>query len=576
MRSVSICALLLFLAPTVGCDMIPGLGKEKASKDGATKKASAKSKGDAADESDDGDRKTIRDCPKQLKKSDKGVNRVIGKDCGTIAVSGTYRFDAGTLTIEGGVTLAFDAGASMSVGYYDHAKLRIEGSKDNPVTFTSKGDKEPGAWKSLRLHKKAARSSISGLVLEYAGAKDGGLVVDATEVTVKDSTFRKIATDAVSDAGKGGFAAFEGNSFADLKGAAMRVTATSAAGIGAGNSFPDGAKVFVSGGRIDDKATWKAIGAPFTLLSDVHVSGKDGAQARLTIEPGAVLKHDGNANILVGYYGEAELIAKGNEQKPIVFTSDEKQEPGAWEGLIVHPKGTAEFAHARFEHGGKENAAGVLKLANKARASISHCVFENNQVGLTVHGNDSKLKAFDHNAFGKTPKAMVVGGKELGSLGAANRYADGAVIEVRGGGVQEEQTWHPQDGARMELTGTLRIDSTVEVKPGWTLYVKDAASIDVGYYKSASLRLMGTAEAPIRLLGMRDDDGTWKSLTFHAKAHGNVVNHLQIRNAGDGGGAVFKKGSDGKVDTVTCEKCGGSAVKNDAGGKVELSGVAGS
>ena len=529
--------------------------------------------GDGAGGSDEVPANAITECPKELKGNEK-ADRVIGKDCGTVKVVGNYGFDGGTLVIEGGVTLEFKDKVGIDIGYREAAKIIIKGTKDNPVTFTSGGDKAAGVWRSLHLYANASRSSITGLVLEHAGSKGAGLTVDAEDVTIKDSTFRSIKDAGVVNDKKGAFTEFTGNTFEDVGRVAVKVKAPMAGQIGEGNKFAADSGVFVVGGKLEADATWKAIGAPFTLLGDVQISGKDGAQATLTVEPGATLKFDGNAGIGVGYYAEGGFKAVGTADKPIVFTSDEKEEPGAWKGVIVHANGEAEVEHAQLKHGGKKESDGVFKIANKGRATITNTLFESNKVGLVMNGRDSKLETFDNNEFKTTPQAMVIDGKDFGSIGANNKYADDAKIDVNGGRMKGDFTWETQQGATVELVKNLSVDEGVlEIKAGFELHVNDGVTIDVGYYATGGLKLMGEADKPIKIVGTRDDAGTWKSIVFHKGAHGNELNHVLIRNAGGEGGLVFKRGSDGKVDTLTCEKCSGEAIKRDDNAKVEAKDV---
>ena len=68
------------------------------------------------------------------------VKRIIRKECGAVPVTGTYRVDGGSLTLEAGASLAFADGAEISVGYYEPAKLIVQGTKEEPVVFTSSGE----------------------------------------------------------------------------------------------------------------------------------------------------------------------------------------------------------------------------------------------------------------------------------------------------------------------------------------------------------------------------------------------------------------------------------------------------
>jgi hypothetical protein len=145
---------------------------------------------------------------------------------------------------------------------------------------------------------------------------------------------------------------------------------------------------------------------------------------------------------------------------------------------------------------------------------------------------------------------------------------------IDGGKTGKDAKWVPQKGAKVELDGNLAVDGgTLEIAAGYELRVKDGVGIDVGYYETAALLLLGTASEPIRLVGQRDEAGTWKSLVFHKHAHGNQLQHVQLANAGGEAGVVFKREADGKVDTLACDKCSGPALAKDDKAQVEATGV---
>jgi hypothetical protein len=104
-------------------------------------------------------------------------------------------------------------------------------------------------------------------------------------------------------------------------------------------------------------------------------------------------------------------------------------------------------------------------------------------------------------------------------------------------------------------------------------HLADGVKIDVGYSDHGSIEAQGTAESPIVFRGARDEVGSWDSLIFHSKATANVLEHVQLVNAGGKAGLVFKRKSGGKLVSVTCEKCEGAAIDAHKDAKVEQSGV---
>ena len=549
-------------------------GDEAGKDDGKADDAAGEDGGDAkAEGGEPAADNAMRDCPKTLSGRE-SADRVIGKACGVVEVTGTYAMDGATLTLEPGATLAFKDGAALDIGYRDAAKLVVQGTKDEPVTFTSAGDKAAGVWKGVRLYPKAARSSIEGLVVEYAGDRDGTVQIQASDVTFKDSTIRHANAPALHVSKDGRLVDFTGNTFEDVGKEAMRVSPLVAGDIEEGNTFPEGARVHVTRDRLHDSTTWKAIGAPMLLMGEVRVEGASGTRVTLEIAAGAEVDFDSDASLLIGYGGQGGLKVAGTADKPVLFTSGEAEEAGRWRGLGVWGKGEAELEHLKLQHGGKREDDGVLYLHDNGRLSASNVSFVDNTVGMVVKGKNSRLEKFDSNVFENTAIAMKIPPRILGALGGENEYKGAPRIIVDRGRVEEEQTWKPQKGSKTELEGELRVDKgTVSIEPGTTFHMKEGSSILVGYADIAALRAEGTADETIQFIGQRDEPGTWQGITFYPKARGSVLSHIEMRNAGEPAALQFKGESDAKIDTVSCAKCEGAVLARDKKAKVEVTGL---
>lgn len=492
------------------------------------------------------------------------ADRTIGKECGVVTVTGNYAIDGATLTLQAGATLAFNDGAELSIGYYEPAKLVVEGTKADPVVLTSAGDKAPGVWKGVRLYPKASRSSIEGLVIEYAGDGKGALLVEGQDVVVKGSTIRHVKDVALEATVKGSFAAFEGNAFEVPNAVALRLPPQLVGGIGPDNRFDPTSRVHVTAGTVEDDATWRALPVPYVAVGEVRVDGKEGARAQLTIAAGANVLFDGDARLSIGYYAEGALFAKGSAGAHVVFGAHNRPAAGSWRGIAIHGHGEAELEHVELRHGGKREAEGVLLADNRSRVTVKDCTFSTNTSGIVLRGAEVEAVAIDGNRFESTPLAIRLPARQVGALGPGNTYDADARVVIEGGKTGKDAKWVPQKGARVELDGNLAVDGgTLEIASGYTLVVGDGVGIDVGYYESAALRMLGTASEPIRLVGTRDDAGTWKSIVFHKNAHGNELRHVQLANAGGEAGVVFKRDSDGNVDAVTCDPCSGTPVEVD-------------
>ncbi len=504
------------------------------------------------------------ECPKELKGKQEG-DLVISKACGTVPVSGTYRVDGGTLTLEAGATLAFADGGELAVGYYDSAKLIVNGTPDEPVKLTSAGDKAPGVWKGLRLHGKAARSSIAGLVVEYAGDNRGGVLVEAADVSIERSTIQHMKEAGLTAGRDASFAAFADNTFTDVGKVAMRLPAEVVGGLGVGNTFGESQRIVVPSGSIEAEAHWLAQGVPFSIGGDIKVNGKDGTRAKLQIDPGVQMEFNGNGRIITGYYAEAMIEARGTKDKPIVFTASDRKEAGGWRGLSVASKGEGIFEYARFEFGGKRDNEGVLGVSGPAHVTLENCTFADNSHGIVFQGKDAFVDAFSSNAFTKTPRALVLDASLMGGIGAGNSYTDDAAIEITGGTVGKDAAWSLQPGAVITAKRDIKVNGAkLELPAGFAMRFEDGASLAVGYYENATLVVLGTEAEPVTFSGVREEAGSWKGLSLFDKAKGNAIENLVLKNAGEPAVSV-RQGAGGSIDGLTCEACAGEVVaKHDA------------
>ncbi len=511
-----------------------------------------------------------KECPKELNGKQEG-DVVISKACGVVPVTATYKVNGSTLTLEAGATLEFADGAELQVGYYEPAKLLVQGTTESPVTMTSKGDKAAGVWKGVRLYSKAARSSVTGLVLEYAGEdKDGALKVDAPDVRIEKSKFQHLKGAGIVTGRDASFAAFTDNSFTDVGKVAIRLPANVVGGLGIGNTYDEAARIVVPGGDIGNDAHWMAQGVAIQVGGEIKVSGKDGGRAKLSLDPGTRLEFGGSGGITTGYYGDATFEARGTKDKPIVFASSDREEAGTWRGLLISGKGEGTFEHAEFHYGGKNDKDGVLKADGAARLSVEHCTFDQNTTGVVMRGDKVTVAAFANNAFTKTPAALRVNAAVMGGVGEGNTYDAGSMVAIDTGRVTEDATWALQTGAQIQMDGNLQVSGgKLELPAGFTLAFKDGAAMTVGYYDTGSLVAQGTADKPVTLTGQRDEAGAWKGLNFHGKASANDVKNLVLRNTAAPALKIDKAAS-GTIDGLKCETCAGEVVEKADGSTFEV------
>jgi hypothetical protein len=517
---------------------------------------------------------TVTACPKSLAGKET-FSRTIGKACGTVPVTADYKIEGGTLTLQAGAKLDFAPGAGLQVGYYEASKLVVEGTEAEPVVLTSSGRAAPGAWRGVQLYGKAAGSTIAHAVIEHAGDKKAALHIEAPDVAVTHTKIRSTKDHAIEVRGAGTLAAFTANTLEPTGAIAMRVSAPAAATVGEGNTFAAGSAVQIDRGKVQAETTWHDIGAPWLVTGRVDVHGEPGTPAKLRIAPGNELRFDGDGHIQVGYNDEGTLEAFGEADKPIVFDANGRTEAGSWRGLVVQTKGEAKISHAVFRNGGKKEKEGALFVAADGKLELSDSKFENDRVGIVLAGDEVQVQKLDGVTFTRTPVAIDLPATKLHAVGTKNTYEGEPTIVVGAGTIVADSVWHPQPGAKVQLEGKLQVKGAkLTVEAGSEIRVKDGMAIEIGYADVATLELSGTADRPIRIVGMRDVPGIWKGIVLFDKAKANVLSHVILRNAGGSTGAVeLKRETDAKIDGLACEKCSTPTLAWVCASKLEKTGV---
>ena len=139
---------------------------------------------------------------------------------------------------------------------------------------------------------------------------------------------------------------------------------------------------------------------PYLVKSDLLVP----AEATLSIEPGVTLMfYDGDS--LLWMKIEGKLIAKGDPNNPIVFTSaHRKPDYGQWRGLaFLNPGEVSEIQYCIFEYGayfemdtntakGREAQlySGMLAVLNSSPTIENNIVFYNANNGIYVTGSNAR------------------------------------------------------------------------------------------------------------------------------------------------------------------------------------------
>jgi len=518
----------------------------------------------------------ITACPTVLEAPESG-DRVIGKSCGRVIVRKGFRVESGTLTLTAGATLAFEPGADLTVGYQAPGKLIVAGTAAEPVLFTAASGGSAASWRGIYLYEHADGSQISGLHLEFGGEGiRGPIYVLAEDVSIDDSVIRDSLDVPVHVSQGGRLSSFSGNRLERVSSPALLLPPSSVPAVASDNQFPEGATIHVLTGIVRERVRWSNPGVPYTIGGLIEIAGEDDdLEALVELTPGTVLRFDEDAYINVGYYRPGALRAEGTAEAPIVFTSLRSQRPGAWRGVSLYKNASASFSHVTFENGSRRAEWGVLFANSRASLTVQDCVFRNNDGGVVLQGGELRVAEFARNRFDASSPTLTVSPQAYAALGEGNVFAEGARVVLEGGRVQRSGRWRDL-GAPIEVTGPIEVQqgATLTVDAGVSLQVRDGFELSVGALGGGSLRMQGTAEAPIRVVGVNDRRGTWDAIRLHPRASGNVIEHLLLRNAGGVGAVEVLGGADLKVDGLECARCYSPALTWACEAKVNARGLA--
>lgn len=157
----------------------------------------------------------------------------------------------------------------------------------------------------------------------------------------------------------------------------------------------------------------------------------------------------------------------------------------------------------------------------------------------------------------------------LGLLAADNELDDATRIRLEGGTVGRNAVWHDY-GVAIDAIAPVTVDSgaTLTIRPGVRLVVRDGFALGVGEFEAATLKIEGTAEQPVTIVGASDRRGTWDAIRLYERSRGNVIEHLELRNAGGEGAINVAIGVDAVVRDVVCERCFSPTLAWACGAKV--------
>jgi len=322
-----------------------------------------------------------------------GVDYVI--DC-------RFSMDFGSLTIEPGVTIFFEASASFEIDR--GAYLIASGTATNPITFSSEV-KSAGYWNGIAIESDDVRNTLSHVIIEYAGANpvsstwypyEASIVLLNTTVdtkasvnncTIKDCTGAGLVVQNDSN-----LISCDGNTITNCSGNAIRIGAGNAHVISQNNIMEDNGFDWVS----IRGSTLNRPGETSWLENRYHIDGRIKINSGLSIAAGSVFEMEPSSEIDVdnGY-----LKAIGTDAKKIHFRGVVNNVP-SWKRILFSLQNDDvrnELSHCIVQDGGSGGSVLCnIFLASSSRAKINNCSILNSGGCGIFAANDTVLTEFNN------------------------------------------------------------------------------------------------------------------------------------------------------------------------------------
>jgi hypothetical protein len=441
-----------------------------------------------------------------------------------------YLSGGAILTIQPGTTVKFDAGASLTVGYYDNTTLIANGTANSPIIFTSSAaSPTAGAWEGLYFDSfTSSNTSLTYCNVQYAGSSSsyGALNISGSDITVSNCNITNSGSYGIQTSysnNKGGFIAYANNAISNTVKYAISIHAQKLSTIGAGNTFFSTKGVFIFGDyNSNTPQTWRNLSAPYIVDSEVTVDGN------LTIEAGTTFKFESAGSIYVGYYTSTTLTADGTAALPITFTSNAASPTaGSWEGITfdTHTLTNTKMNYCIVDYAGSNTNQGALTMYTASITFTNNTIRNSASYGIEMDFN-AGFQLFNNNTISSCANhVIVIGIKHLPELGTPNTLtaAAGKGINIFGDfQYTSAVTWKKQT-ADFYVTGESDIDGDLTIEAGSKFLFINDAFFYFGYYSNTKLTAVGTSTNKITFTSSASSPvaGAWKGLYFDSYTQTN-------------------------------------------------------
>lgn len=279
------------------------------------------------------------------------------------------------LTIEPGVTIAFEQGGGLEVKDYGErtGSITAIGTADKPIVFTGTS-KTPGAWKHIYMNSGDLNNKLHNVIIEYAGNTDGKSpalsVISGAKAEIQNTTIRNNKGNGVYVSARANIEDWKANKITDNQGYPIQIATRKVKFLdGTQSTYTDNGtnRIYVNTGSIDNRGfiedeingplhTWLNPGIPYFVDERIFVR-----QDRENNKPGHLQIKEGSEIIFGEGYGiqvqhnNTVLEVLGTTDKPVKFSG--QHGAGSWKGINIQQSNSNlnVIKNAIIENAGESN-----------------------------------------------------------------------------------------------------------------------------------------------------------------------------------------------------------------------------
>lgn len=416
-----------------------------------------------------------------------------------------------TLRIESGAIIRIDPGSELRIGDADPGRIVVEGTETEPVTFTTSAPVVLDAddfWHGLRIGNEDSGSSLSWLLVDYAGldrngavefgkadlaeiievtgltvrnSLSSGLYVSAGEPSVTRSTFVDNAVHGVEITEGSGVRSFTNNILGANDDFVLVIPGSHAFRVDPSNDFsrignPEPQRIEIVEGTMRLTGTWYDHGLTYVVRQNATVDVEDGPQADLTIEDGVTVEFGRRAGLRIGRNAEGQLTLEEGPAGILFTLAADAMQGDNWDGVEFGPgDGGSLIQNLTIEYGGFNgrgnlyvndsaptitgvtsrfsDSSGLYVAGDHAEPQIDRSFFtDNDEDGVYVASGSGIARAVGQPTFqqntisGNGGSPVVMPPNYIGELDPTTVFSGNAHrITIHGGSVLEDATWQKLD-----------------------------------------------------------------------------------------------------------------------------------